>query len=215
MSPTCELEMELFNLGASLIAGMDEVGRGAGAGPVVVGAACLSLSSLTRIPCDLDDSKRLSPKKRTRLSEELSSILDDYAFGYASSTEIDQFGLSVALSLAGHRALISLKVPVDVVLLDGNFNYLKLAEGDPCPDIPISELGQVPVRLVISGDSKCVSIASASVMSKVLRDNDMLELASVYPEYDWANNKGYLTEAHRLAIARFGLTPHHRKGWRI
>ncbi|NNN12388.1 MAG: ribonuclease HII [Acidimicrobiaceae bacterium] len=215
MSPTCELEMELFNLGSTFVVGMDEVGRGAGAGPVVVGAASLTLDTLKSIPPDLDDSKRLSPKKRASVAEELSVILNDYAVGYASPQEIDQRGLSVALSLAGHRALMSLKSPIDAILLDGNFNFLKLTTSDLCSDLPVSGFEGVPVQLVISGDSKCASIASASVISKVLRDKDMVELADVYPEYGWETNKGYMTESHRLAIARFGLSPHHRKSWKI
>lgn len=215
MSPTCELEMELFANGSTFVVGMDEVGRGAGAGPVVVGAASLTRDGLKRIPRDLNDSKRLSAKERKSVAEELFVTLNDYAVGYASPREIDQRGLSTALSLAGHRALIALRSPIDAILLDGNFNFLGLTTSNLYNDLPGPRFEEVPVQLVVSGDSKCVSIASASVISKVLRDKDMVELAEAFPEYGWATNKGYMTESHRLAISRFGLSPHHRKSWKI
>ncbi|MCM8744933.1 ribonuclease HII [Thermomicrobium sp. CFH 73360] len=195
--PTFKLEQELWQAGKVRIAGLDEVGRGALAGPVVA-AACVFAPGTT-IPDLLSDSKRLTPRQRARLAEWIRSHATAWALGAASHREIDRYGIVVATALAMHRAVARLG-PIDHVLYDG----LVL----PGFDSTIS-------TAIVGGDCLCASIAAASILAKVTRDRLMGQLARFFPEYGWEDNAGYGTSAHRQAIARFGLTPLHRGSFRI
>ncbi len=195
--PTFNLEQELWQAGKVRVAGLDEVGRGALAGPVVA-AACVFAPG-TDIPDLLSDSKRLTPRQRARIAEWIRLHATAWALGAASHREIDRFGIVRATALAMHRALARLG-PVDHVLYDG----LVL----PGFDSTIS-------TAIVGGDCLCASIAAASILAKVTRDRLMERLARFFPGYGWEDNAGYGTPAHRQAIARLGLTPLHRRSFRI
>ncbi len=181
--------------GYSIIAGVDEVGRGPLAGPVT--AAAVILDPLN-IPDNLNDSKVLNAKKRDKLFEELkfSSI---YAIAHVSPKEIDKLNILQASLLAMVSAVSNLKVKPDHILIDGN-------------KVPEKLVGRATA--VIKGDSKVLSIAAASIIAKVTRDKLMHDLDSEFPGYGWAKNAGYPTKCHMNAIVKFGVTPHHRRSFR-
>src|SRR3954469_9135404 len=164
--PTHTVERSLrATTGAKVIAGVDEVGRGAWAGPVTV---CAAVTGLRRAPEGLTDSKLLTVKRRTALAVELEKWVTSYALGHASHEEIDELGMTAALRLAAVRALESLPVRPDAIILDGKHDYL----GSPWQ-----------VRTVIKGDQSCVAVAAASVIAKVRRDAMMAELGARNGEY--------------------------------
>jgi ribonuclease HII len=194
--PTHRVERSIrAKTGAKVVAGIDEVGRGAWAGPVTV---CAAITGLRHAPDGLTDSKLLTVKRRT----ELAAILDDWvtahALGHASSEEIDELGMTAALRLAATRALDALPVCPDAVILDGKHDYL----GTPWQ-----------VRTVIKGDQSCVSVAAASVLAKVRRDALMAELGADHADFGFADNAGYPSPVHKTALQAFGPTPHHRMSW--
>lgn len=190
----------LFDKGCRLVAGIDEVGRGAVAGPVVVGAVVVSAES-TALD-GLRESKLLRPKSRAIMAEKVREWAIDFAVGEASAEEIDAQGIVYALGMAGQRALQSLVHNPDAILLDGNLNWL-------------AKYSDLPITTVVKGDVSCVSMAAASVVAKVHRDALMTELGKQHPEYGWAVNKGYCTAAHRVAIREHGATHHHRRTWNL
>ncbi|MEU6405676.1 ribonuclease HII [Streptomyces sp. NPDC046985] len=194
--PTHTVERSLrATTGAKIIAGVDEVGRGAWAGPVTV---CAAVTGLRRPPVGLTDSKLLTVKRRTALATELRTWVTAYALGHASSEEIDERGMTAALRLAAVRALESLPVRPDAVILDGKHDYL----GAPWL-----------VRTVIKGDQSCVSVAAASVIAKVYRDEKMAELGVDHADFGFAANAGYPSPVHKAALAERGPTPYHRLSW--
>jgi ribonuclease HII len=194
--PTHSVERSLrATTGAKVVAGIDEVGRGAWAGPVTV---CAAVTGLRRPPAGLTDSKLLSPKRRTTLARELRTWVTAHGIGHASPEEIDSLGMTAALRLAAKRALGELPVRPDAVLLDGKHDYL----GAPWS-----------VRTVIKGDQSCVSVAAASVLAKVLRDSLMAELGADHADFCFGENAGYPTPVHRAALLELGPTPHHRLSW--
>jgi ribonuclease HII len=182
-------------LGVRTVAGVDEVGRGAWAGPVTV---CAAITGLRRPPEGLTDSKLLTPKRRTELASILNRWVTGYAFGHASNDEIDELGMTAALRLAAVRALEGLPEQPDAVILDGKHNYLG---------------GAWTVRTVIKGDQSCVSVAAASVLAKVHRDKGMAELGAEYEPFAFAENAGYPSPVHRAALEELGPTVHHRLSW--
>ncbi|SFC34470.1 ribonuclease HII [Streptomyces aidingensis] len=195
-SPTHTVERSLrATLGARLVAGVDEVGRGAWAGPVTV---CAAVTGLRRPPEGLTDSKLLTPVRRTELAEVLAGWVTAHALGHASPEEIDELGMTAALRLAACRALEALPVRPDAVILDGKHDYL----GAPWR-----------VRTVIKGDQSCVAVAAASVLAKVRRDARLAELGRDHPDFDFGSNAGYPSPVHRAALERLGPTPHHRLSW--
>jgi ribonuclease HII len=195
--PTHTVERSMrATLGVRTVAGVDEVGRGAWAGPVTV---CAAVTGLRRPPEGLTDSKLLSPKRRTQLAAVLTDWVTSYALGHASSEEIDRFGMTAALRMAAGRALESLPVRPDAVILDGKHNYL----GD----------GAWTVRTVIKGDQSCVAVAAASVIAKVHRDAAMAQLGLEYVPFAFADNAGYPSPVHRAALEELGPTAHHRLSW--
>lgn len=194
--PTHSVERSLrATTGAKIVVGIDEVGRGAWAGPVTV---CAAVTGLRRPPTGLTDSKLLSPKKRTALAQELDSWVTAHALGHSSPEEIDDLGMTAALRLAAMRALDTLPVRPDAVILDGKHNYL----GAPWT-----------VRTVIKGDQSCVSVAAASVIAKVRRDAMMVELGAGHTDFRFEDNAGYPSPTHRAALRELGPTPHHRLSW--
>jgi ribonuclease HII len=194
--PTHSVERSLrATLGARIVAGIDEVGRGAWAGPVT---ACAVVTGLRRPPEGLTDSKLLTVKRRTAMAGQLTDWVTDHALGHASSEEIDELGMTAALRLAAVRALEGLSVVPDAVILDGKHNYL----GDSWQ-----------VRTVIKGDQSCVPVAAASVIAKVWRDAQMAELGLEYAAFGFAENAGYPSPVHRAALQEWGPTPHHRLSW--
>jgi len=177
-----------------VVCGIDEVGRGPLAGPVVAAAVVLDRA---RLPADLaariDDSKKLSGPARAACGEALAQFAL-IGFGAASVAEIDRLNILRATFLAMRRALLALPVKVDAALVDGN-----RAPALPCR-----------VATLVGGDGLSLSVAAASVVAKLARDRLMGRLAERYPGYGWATNVGYATPEHRAAIVRLGFTPHHR-----
>ncbi|AXG80677.1 ribonuclease HII [Streptomyces paludis] len=198
-APTHTVERSLrATTDARIIAGVDEVGRGAWAGPVTV---CAAVTGLRRPPAGLTDSKLISPKRRTELAGELESWVTSYALGDSSPEEIDALGMTAALRLAAVRALEALPVRPDAVILDGKHDYLG---------------GPWKVRTVIKGDQSCVSVAAASVLAKVRRDAMMAELGAEseqYAPFAFDANAGYPSPVHRAALEERGPTAHHRLSW--
>ena len=192
--------------------GMDEVGRGAPAGPVHVGMVVLDVTT-GRPPDGVRDSKQLSTSARQQLVPAIEAWAAEFAVGTASSGEVDSLGVNGALRLAGLRALHQIEMPVDVLVLDGIHDWLS-------PGLPTEAESDARARgLVVvtraKADRNCTSVAAASILAKVARDAVMVGLAPGYPDYGWEANKGYGTEAHFTAIRGHGLTPHHRRSWRL
>jgi ribonuclease HII len=192
-----EIERELAAAGYPRVAGIDEVGRGAWAGPVVVCAA-VARPGFPEPPTGLTDSKKLTPKRRGELAEELPGWVEAYAIGQADHAEIDACGMTAALQRAARRALERLPAPPDVVLLDGKHDYI----GRPWP-----------VRTAVKADLRSVSVAAASILAKVYRDRLMAELGESCPEFAFADNAGYPAPTHQQSLAAHGPTPYHRLSW--
>lgn len=186
-----KLENEIHAEGFSLICGVDEAGRGPLAGPVC--AAAVILPQGLELP-GLNDSKKLSPKRREDLVPLICSQAVSYGIAFATVEEIEERNILRATFLAMNRAIAQLAPQPELALIDGNRN---------------SEI-QLPSRCVIGGDGKCASIAAASVLAKVERDRLMLRLAEQYPEYGFEQHKGYGTRAHYEALRRYGPCPIHR-----
>ncbi|MDF5756056.1 ribonuclease HII [Spongiactinospora sp. TRM90649] len=193
MSPTYAIENLLLRGSARLVAGIDEVGRGAWAGPVAV---CAVVTDLSDPPAGLTDSKLLTAARRTALAAEIQEWAPGIGHGEASAAEIDEVGMTEALRRAARRALDALPERPDVVILDGKHDYI----GSPWP-----------VRCEIKADQSSISVAAASVLAKVRRDAHMGTLG--FPEYAFADNAGYPSPVHQAALAELGPTPHHRLSW--
>ena len=189
------LERQLRSARGPLLAGMDEVGRGPLAGPVV--ACAVVLPADMRAIRGVDDSKKLTGEERERLATRIRERALSVGVGAASVREIDRINIYHAAVLAMRRALGRLRVTPDHVLVDGN---------------PIRTLG-VEHTAVVGGDACCHSIACASIVAKVTRDRLMRALARRYPAYHWNTNVGYGTPEHHAGLASHGLTPHHRRSF--
>lgn len=229
------VESTLFARGVTLLAGMDEVGRGPLAGPVTVGVAVINADAQLNVE-GLVDSKALSEKKRLAMLPEIQQWAVT-AVGHASPAEIDALGITTALRLAGQRALAQVAAAgayPDALLLDGKHNWLADPQNDLFAELdsahalyaelvaeawrgtPGAEAGWWgPMQMEIKGDYRCASIAAASVVAKVERDELMAELDRAYPGYGWAKNKGYGSAAHRAKIEEDGPTPVHRLSWSL
>lgn len=204
--PTLDVETSLHAGGARFVIGCDEVGRGAIAGPVAVGM-CVVDVGVGIFPAGLRDSKMLSEKRRELLAPLSRQWALFSAVGLASPLEVDTLGISVALGLAGKRALGILhaagaKIRESVVLLDGHVDWLNPVLGSP-----------VKLFTQIKADRDCASVAAASVVAKVFRDRIMIEADAATPGYGWAGNKGYGSAGHFAAIAEMGATNFHRRSW--
>jgi ribonuclease HII len=215
-NPHLRFERSLTEQGFRMVAGADEVGRGALAGPVTVGMVLVDAAAVKALK-GVRDSKLLSPRDRELLVPRIRTWAVAYGVGHASPEEIDALGLTAALRLAGTRAwqaVLATSRP-DVVILDGNFNWLSPVEQPSLFDAVGGTGCDAPVQTRIKADLNCLSVAAASVLAKVERDNLMAELAVQHPEYGWEINKGYATAAHRTALTAHGPSAVHRRSWRL
>ena len=212
-TPTLEHERKLFSLG--VVAGLDEVGRGALAGPVMVGAVALSTEK--EVPLQLRDSKELTPKRREQLAPMLREWVDEWAIGSASNIEIDAWGIRLALAVAADRAIGELSQVPSHLMIDGPLNLLHAPSNVPMGVAlpPPSRFRNVPATMLVKGDQISAAIAAAAVLAKVERDHLMMKLAEEFPDYGWDGNKGYGSIGHREAIARCGPSPYHRVSWNL
>lgn len=186
------IESELFENGYALICGVDEAGRGPLAGPVYAAAVILPFG--INIP-DLGDSKKLSEKTRDRLYDEIRNKAVDYAIGIADHKEIDELNILQATFLAMNRAVDALSIKPSIALIDGNRD----------PEVNCDS------RVIVKGDSKSASIAAASILAKVSRDQYMLEMAEQFPQYSFEKHKGYGTKLHYDKLQEFGISEIHRR----
>lgn len=193
--PDFSFEAALHARGAAVVAGVDEVGRGPLAGPVMAAAVILDP---TAIPPGLNDSKKLTARVRQILSDAIQASAR-VGIGEASVEEIDHINILRASHLAMCRAIAALDVTPDHVLVDGNLIPRDLA---------------LPATALIKGDGRSMSIAAASIVAKIRRDRLMWDLAQHYPGYGWETNMGYPSKSHILALQNLGVTPHHRRSFR-
>lgn len=213
------------------MAGLDEVGRGAWAGPVSVGVAVIRPDLRTRtLPAWLRDSKLLAEERRESVFTEVARWCADGAVGHADAEECDRFGMTAALRLAAYRALAALELRPDALLIDGPYNLLRppaavqqqLALDDgtgatgrpgagpvPLPEVDLPET----VVPVVDGDALCATVAAASVLAKVVRDRLMREESEHFPAYHFERNKGYPSPLHQIALRGYGLSAIHRRSW--
>lgn len=204
--PTLRLERTLLREGARLVIGMDEVGRGAIAGPVAVGLSVVDLATRTA-PEGLKDSKLLPEPRREALQPKVARWSRHAAVGMASNERIERIGIIAALGLAAKRALDAVREQgVDltgaVVLLDGSHDWLS-----PAID------RELRVVMKVKADRSCAAVAGASVLAKVARDRLMIASDAVHPGYQWTSNKGYASAEHYAGIAAVGASPLHRWSW--
>ncbi|WP_062318326.1 ribonuclease HII [Demequina maris] len=205
-------EAALWDAGFDAVAGIDEVGRGALAGPVSVGVAVVTRCESW--PDGLTDSKLLSAARREALVEPLGSFGVGRAVGHATAAEIDEVGIVAALRIAARRALDAIPVAVDAVLLDGTHDWLTPPPADLFSD-HADEWDAPPVTMIVKGDRACASIAAASVLAKVERDALMAVAHEEHPEYGWDSNKGYGAASHLEALREHGPSPLHRVSWKL
>jgi ribonuclease HII len=207
--PTLRLERSLARSGSIHIGGVDEVGRGALCGPVTVGVVVVNATS-PPAPLGVRDSKQLTAERRTSLVEPITSWACDWAVGDATALEVKTMGLTFAMQRAAFRALAALATPMDTVVLDGHYDYLT-PDSQGLPSGEYLRGNHVPAVVTrVRADVCCSSVAAASILAKVHRDQLMIDLDSRYPGYGWAVNKGYGTPQHLAALARLGPTPEHR-----
>ena len=185
------LENEIYAGGVKLLCGVDEAGRGPLAGPVCAAAVILPQNCEIQ---GLNDSKKLSEKKREALFDVICASAVSYGIAFATVEEIEEYNILGATFMAMNRAIARLDRVPELALIDGNRNTGI----------------QIPSRCVIGGDGKCADIAAASVLAKVTRDRYMLQMAELYPQYGFEKHKGYGTKAHYDAIRAYGPSPIHR-----
>lgn len=195
--PDFSFEAAALAAGARRVAGVDEVGRGPLAGPVTAAAVVLP-GDPAWWPEGLNDSKQVSARRREALAQWVMAECD-WSVAHADVAEIDRLNIHHAAHLAMTRAVAGLRAPPCHLLVDGNRLPAGLA---------------IPAEAVVRGDARCLSIAAASILAKVLRDRIMVDLAQQYPGYGWEANAGYPTAAHRRALLDLGVTPHHRRSFR-
>jgi ribonuclease HII len=211
--PSLDSERRIFERGNRFVIGIDEVGRGAIAGPVAVGVSLIDKTNpdLDAWPKKLQDSKLMTPKSRSEIASPLMDWVSAYAVGFSTNKEIDELGISEALRLAAGSALDELfkdaktrkTIAEDgaVILLDGSQNWLgKVSYG-------------LDVQVQVKADTNCVSVAAAAVLAKVTRDSLMQELDTQNPGYGLAGHKGYASAAHIAALRALGPTDIHRVTW--
>ncbi len=199
--PDFSFENKLHKKSYKLIAGIDEVGRGSFAGPVVAG--CVVFPQDIEIPQNIriNDSKKLTAIQRSKSSKWIKENAKAYGVGEASVAQINKFGIKKASEIAFRKAILASKIKVEYLLIDAF--YIPYVKG----------LRRKNQLAIIKGDTKSVSIAAASIVAKVYRDNLMTNLSKThkYRKYKWDKNKGYGTKEHRNAIKKHGITPKHRK----
>ena len=193
-APSLAVERELWAAGHEVIVGIDEVGRGAWAGPLTIGAAVLPRD---RRVLKVRDSKMLTEPEREALFGRIAGWCVAWSVGHASQPECDELGMSAAQKLAARRAIDGLGLVPDQVLIDGNWDFV----------------GGGNTTKLVKGDARCLSIASASILAKVTRDRIMRAEAESFPGYDFELNKGYPCPRHKLALKGYGPTSIHRRSW--
>ena len=193
-APTLRVERELWAQGHRVVVGVDEVGRGSWAGPLMVGAAVLPPD---RRVYRVRDSKMLREAERERLFDRVAQWCQAWGVGAASQEECDRLGMADAQRLAARRAIAALGVVPEQVLVDGNWDFVGLG----C------------TRRIVRGDATCLSISAASILAKVTRDRLMRAEAPHFPGYDFEYNKGYPCPRHKMALQAYGPTAIHRRSW--
>lgn len=193
-APTLAVERRLWADGHQVVVGMDEVGKGAWAGPLTLVAAVLPTD---RRVYRVRDSKLLTEAEREGLFDRIADWCVAWSAGHASNDECDELGMSSAQRLAARRALDGLGLDADAVLVDGRWDFV----------------GNGKTRALVKGDAICLSIAAASILAKVTRDRLMRAAAVDYPDYNFDSNKGYPCPRHKAALAAQGPTPLHRRSW--
>ncbi|HZU79759.1 MAG TPA: ribonuclease HII [Acidimicrobiales bacterium] len=213
-APRLVRERRLLRKGHGLVAGVDEVGRGAWAGPLSVGVAVIE-ASRRRVPAGLRDSKQLPEDTREAMFERVGRWCAAWAVGHVSAEECDRFGMTRALRVATQRAFAALpdEARPDAVVLDGNFDYVSPPKVATLFDEDDSRVCDPAVETVIGADALCASVAAASVLAKVTRDRIMRGLADSFPPFDFDRNKGYPSPVHKRALAGYGLSAIHRRSW--
>jgi len=196
--PTLNIENQLWNSGYTYIAGLDEVGRGSFAGPVVVGAVIFPKNST--LLAGIADSKLLKPKIREQLATEIKKLALFWSIAEIGLDEINKLGIGKATQLAFKKAVMGLKNSPDFLLIDAFF---------------IDGIDRKIQRPVVNGDKLCASISAASIIAKVHRDNLMVKLSKQYPNYGFEKHKGYGTLYHREAIKKYGLSKIHRTSFNL
>jgi len=195
LAPNHDFESALWKAGINRVAGLDEAGRGAWAGPVAAGAVILPCSqAISQELSGVRDSKELTPQQRASLAPVIKELALCWAVGFAEAAEIDRFGIVYATRLAMQRALAGLSSAPSHLLIDALF----------LPEI------QIPQTSLIKGDRRSLSIAAASILAKTSRDVWMVECGSRYPQYAFASHKGYGTALHQERLSEFGACPVHR-----
>jgi ribonuclease HII len=194
-APDFSLETAAFNRGVMRVAGVDEVGRGPLAGPVTAAAVVLDPNN---IPDGLNDSKKLTAKRREALTEEILKVAD-VCIAHATVEEIDEHNILRASHIAMERAVAGLSLAPDHLLIDGNLVPLGLRENS---------------EAIVKGDARSLSISAASIVAKTARDSIMMDLAQQFPGYGWETNAGYPSKKHREALVELGVTPHHRRSFK-
>lgn len=206
--PDLKEERRLRREGHEWVAGLDEVGRGAWAGPLTVGIAVVRPRVQTRtVPAWLRDSKMLSEARREEIFAAVGKWCEAWSVGHATCTECDEWGMTKALRVAAQRALAGLGQVPDALLIDGPVNLLRQR------DNPDPEPFEGVVRPIVDGDARCVSVAAASVLAKVVRDRIMRDEADHFPAYAFERNKGYPSLVHQTALRGYGPSAIHRRSW--
>ena len=192
--PSLRQERALWDGGHGVVVGVDEVGRGAWAGPISVGAAVLPQDKRVY---RVRDSKMLTERERERLFDRIAGWCVAWAVGHATQPECDELGMSAAQKLAAQRAIDGLGLQPDAVLIDGRWDFVGLPN----------------TQRLVKGDARCLSIAAASILAKVTRDRMMRAEADNFPGYDFELNKGYPCWRHKMALKAWGPTSIHRRTW--
>ncbi len=193
-APGLSQERALWSKGHGVVVGIDEVGRGAWAGPLTIGAV---VAPHDRRIYKLRDSKQLTEAEREGLFDRITDWAEAWSVGHATFEECDQLGMSAAQRLAAKRALEGLTIDPDAVILDGKWDFV----------------GHRNTTTLVKADATCLSVAAASILAKVTRDRMMRAAAEHYPAYNFDNNKGYPCPKHRIALSGYGPTSIHRRSW--
>jgi ribonuclease HII len=195
-APTRSIEKELWARGHEVVVGIDEVGRGAWAGPLMVGAAILPRDKRVN---GVRDSKMLTEANREFLFDRIAAWCETWAVGAASQVECDELGMAAAQKLAARRAIEALTIRPDVAVVDGKWNFV-------APHVPV-------VEMRVKADLHCLSVAAASILAKVTRDRIMRAEALNYPAWSFDTNKGYPCPIHKAALQGYGPSAIHRRTW--
>jgi ribonuclease HII len=215
--PRLANERRFLREGFRLVAGVDEVGRGAWAGPLSVGVAVVD-PSRRRIPTGLRDSKLIPEETREAIFDRVGTWCAAWSVGHATPDECDRLGMTAALRLATRRAFAGLpdEARPDAVVLDGNFDYVSPPAAPTLFDDVLDEVppcSAAAVRTLVKADTTCASVAAASVLAKVTRDRMMRDVADSFPPFEFERNKGYPSPTHKRALAGYGLSAIHRRSW--